>query len=143
MCIYTPDPFTVTESGDLLGFGSFDGICRIALRFPAVEGVKVTVTVHVPSVTRVEPEQVSAARGEKSAGWSPAMVIAPITRSVIPLFVSVTVLLTGVPTATFPKLTIDGFLVIFGGFTLALRRTTGVGFFGSFDTILSLAVFVS
>ncbi len=91
--------------------------------------------MHVPSVARVEPEQVSAAKGEKSPGWSPAMVIAPITRSVTPLFVIVSALSAELKSGTFPKLKLDGFLAIFGGLALALRRTIVVEFFWSFDKI--------
>ena len=94
-----------------------------------------TVSVHVPSVTRVEPEHVSAVSVEKSPGWSPEVVIRPITRSVIPLFVIVSVLSKGTPTATLPKLKLLGFLEIFGGFALALRRTMVKGFLGSLDDI--------
>ena len=94
-----------------------------------------TVSVHVPSVTRVEPEQVSAVSVEKSPGWSPEVVITPTARSVIPLFVIVSVLSIGTPTVTFPKLRLPGFLVIFGGFALALRRTMVIGFLGSLDDI--------
>ena len=123
------------ERIDLFGFGSFDGTCRIAIRFPESEGVKVTVTVHVPSVASVAPEQSSAAKGEKSPGWSPAMAITPITRSVTPLFVIVSVLSAELKSGTFPKLKLDGFLVILGGFALALRFTVNIGLLGSLEEI--------
>lgn len=100
-----------------------------------------TVSVHVPSVTRVEPEQVSAVSVEKSPGWSPEVVIKPIVRSVIPLFVIVSILLAGPKRGTFPKLKLLGFLEILGGFALALRRTMVKGFLGSLDDICNSAVF--
>lgn len=136
--IYWPAPFNVTESVDL--FGSFDGISRIALRFPATEGVKVTVSVHVSLVARVGQD---AGAKVKSSGLSPVFVIAPNMRSVTPLFVIVSVLLVVLKRGTFPKLKLLGFLAILGGFALALSRTMVRVFLGSLDVIWSWAWRVS
>lgn len=70
------------------------------------------------------------------------MLISLITRSDIPLFKTVTVLGEDVlPTSTEPKVTRRGEMEIFGGAALPKTFTLTVGFLGSLEERVTIALF--
>jgi hypothetical protein len=80
----TPVPFSVTDCGEL---AALSVIVKLAVRFPAIVGAKVTVTVQVPAGAMFVPTQVFVLL--KSPGLVPEIFTALTVKGAFPLFVIV------------------------------------------------------
>ncbi len=96
----TPAPLTCMVT---VGWsGSLDGISKLSLKVPIAVGANWTVTVQLFPADRVFPEQLSDAMLKGAAsGFADAIV--PIRRFPPPVFATVTVPVTDLPSLTVPK----------------------------------------
>jgi hypothetical protein len=135
-----PLPFPLSLTLILGFFGSLDEMLIVAVSLPVNAGLNVTLTEHeLPFATTV---QVSVSL--KSLAFVPPNVIGLfIVRSDMPVFLIVITLAADMfPTAIEPKLTDVGKMVIFGGGACPMSFTLMVGFLGSLDEILIIAIFL-
>jgi hypothetical protein len=132
---YFPLPinFTVTVSLD----GSLEEMIKEPVIEPAAEGVKVRLTAQELPLARV-PQGLSLTAKE----LSPLFEMEEMMRSEVPVFLMVTCL-TGeaVLVVNVPKLTVAGDTDILEGPHDPLIFTTAVGFLGSLEEMVRLAVF--
>ena len=134
----SPRPLSFTLKTDFLG--SSEDMLRLAISLEAGEdGVKVTLIVHEDPFAITEQLFVWL----KSCAFVPVMLISLITRSDTPVFFTVTVLGADVfPIFTVATFTAIGAAEILGGGALPKSFTLTIGFFGSFEEILIVALFL-
>lgn len=120
--------------------GSLEKILIIAFSLPVDVGLNVTLIAHeLPFATTVQ-----LFVWPNSPAFVPANIIAFTVRSDVPVFLIVTILGADVlPTPTEPKLTDLGEAVIFGGGACPESFTLMVGFLGSLDEMLIMAVLLT
>jgi hypothetical protein len=80
----TPVPLSATAWGEV---GALSAMVTLAVRFPAIVGVNITVTVQVPAGAMLLPTQVFVLL--KSPGLVPVMLTALTVKAAFPLFVTV------------------------------------------------------
>jgi hypothetical protein len=130
-------PFPLSLTFEVGFLGSFEDIVSIALSEFAEDGVKVTLAVQEDPSETVEQLLVCW----KSCAFVPVMLILLIRRSDTPVFFMVTVLdADEPPMLTLPKFTDVGAVEIAGAAAWPESFTFTVGFLGSLEEMLRLAL---
>ena len=131
-----PSPLRLTVTVD--SSGSSDDMTILSLNAPAEVGAKSTVTAQLAAGASVWPLQPSSVTLNGSAGVETEVM----TRSAVPSFFTVTVLLSESPTVTLPKSTEVGVTVMSGSSTtpVPVSVTSRLGVSGSSEVIVTRAV---